>query len=228
MGHVDGCAGYVGGIEPMTGLATLIVLAKQPLPGKAKTRLTPPLRAEQAATVAAAALADTIATASATTAGERLLAFDGDPAGWVPSGWRVSAQPTGDLDVRLIAAFGAADPDRPAVLVGMDTPQFRPAQIESFDVHRYDACLGFATDGGYWAIGLRQPGLAAAVISGVAMSTPHTGAQQLQRLLDAGLRVQLLDELSDFDTFDAACSLARIAPSGSFAQAMRALGPVRA
>jgi hypothetical protein len=60
------------------------------------------------------------------------------------------------------------------------------------------------------------------------MSTARTGARQLQRLLDAGMRVQLLDELSDFDTFAAACSVARIAPSGAFARAMRELGPIDA
>ncbi|MCW2607677.1 MAG: hypothetical protein JWO60_2370, partial [Frankiales bacterium] len=39
----------------------LLVLAKQPVPGRVKTRLTPALTPQQAARVAAAALADTLA-----------------------------------------------------------------------------------------------------------------------------------------------------------------------
>jgi hypothetical protein len=204
-------------------LGTVIVLAKQPLPGLAKTRLTPPLRPDQAAGVAAAALADTLAAAEAVDADSHLLAFAGDHTGWLPTGWRAASQPGGGLDVRIVAAFGAVDQGRPAVLVGMDTPQFRPEQLMAFDPSRYDACLGRATDGGYWAIGFADPGAADTAISGVPMSTGDTGSIQLARLHRSGLRVQLLDELSDFDTFDAACAIVDQAPGGAFAAAIRAL-----
>ncbi|MEO6501021.1 MAG: DUF2064 domain-containing protein [Jatrophihabitantaceae bacterium] len=204
-------------------LGTVIVLAKQPLPGRAKTRLTPPLRPDQAARLAAAALADTLAAAARVDAHHHLLAFEGDPAEWLPAGWRSEGQPDGALDVRLVAAFAAAEPERPAVLVGMDTPQFRPDQLTAFDPARYDACLGLATDGGYWAIGFADPAAAAPTISGVPMSTGDTGSIQLARLHGSGLRVQLLDVLSDFDTFDAACAIVAQAPDGAFARAMRGL-----
>lgn len=211
----------------MTGLprqfGTMIVLAKQPLPGRAKTRLTPPLRPEQAAGVAAGALTDTLAAAAGVAAETHLLAFEGDPDGWLPAGWRLHRQPTGTLDVRLVAAFAAARPGRPAVLVGMDTPQFRAEQLAAFDPARYDACLGLATDGGFWTIGFADPAAAAPAIGGVPMSRADTGEIQLARLREAGLRVRLLDELSDFDTFDAACALLGQAPDGAFAQAMRLL-----
>jgi uncharacterized protein len=204
-------------------LGTVIVLAKQPLPGGAKTRLTPPLRPDEAARVAAAALADTLAAAAAVDAAAHLLAFAGDPAGWLPAGWRVADQPGGGLDTRIVAAFAAVDPGRSAVLIGMDTPQFRPEQLSAFDPARYDACLGLATDGGYWAIGFADPAAAPSTISGVPMSTAGTGSIQLARLRRSGLRVQLLDELSDFDTFDAACALVDQAPDGAFAATMREL-----
>lgn len=204
-------------------LGTMIVLAKQPLPGRVKTRLTPPLRPDEAARVAAAALADTLAAAAGVAADHHLLAFDGDPAGWLPLGWRVHNQSHGTLDVRLVAAFTAAARGRPAVLVGMDTPQLRPHQLAAFDPTRYDACLGLATDGGYWAIGFADPASAARAISGVEMSTEDTGSIQLARLHAAGLRVQLLDVLSDFDTFDAACAVVGQAPDSAFARAMQGL-----
>ena len=204
-----------------------MVLAKRPLPGRVKTRLTPPLEPYEAARIAAGALADTLAATAAVDAEHHLLVFDGDPTGWLPAGWRVAGQPPGPLDVRLVAAFAAADPARSAVLVGMDTPQLRPDQLAAFDPARYDACLGLATDGGYWAIGYADPGLAARTISGVAMSTPDTGSIQLARLRAAGLRVQLLDPLSDFDTFDAACAIVDQVPDGAFARAMQELRVAR-
>ncbi len=207
--------------RPRPPLGTAIVLAKQPLPGRAKTRLSPPLRPDQAARLAAAALADTLAVAAAVEARQHLLAFTGEPGGWLPAGWHAMDQPDGTLDVRLVAAFTAVDRAGPAVLVGMDTPQFRPGQLAAFDPTRYDACLGLATDGGYWAIGFADPAAAAATIGGVPMSTGETGAIQLARLRSAGLRVQLLDVLSDFDTFDAACAIVDQASSGAFARAMR-------
>lgn len=207
--------------RPGASLGTVIVLAKQPLPGRVKTRLTPPLRPDQAARIAAASLADTLAAADAVEAHQHLLAFSGDSGGWLPTGWRVTDQPAGTLDVRLVAAFAAADRAGPAVLVGMDTPQLDPKQLAAFDPSRYDACLGLATDGGFWAIGFADPAAAAATISGVPMSTPETGAIQLDRLRSAGLRVQLLDELSDFDTFDAACAILDQAPDGAYAHALR-------
>ncbi|MYV71339.1 glycosyltransferase, partial [Streptomyces sp. SID2131] len=40
-------------------MTTLLVIAKQPLPGRVKTRLTPPFTPEEAASLAEAALADT-------------------------------------------------------------------------------------------------------------------------------------------------------------------------
>jgi uncharacterized protein len=202
----------------------LIVIAKEPVPGRVKTRLVPPLTGSEAADLARAALSDTLRVASAVDASQHVLALDGRPGPWLPRGWRVVAQPAGTLDVRLVAAFGAAS-GGPALLIGMDTPQVSAAQLAAFDPDGHDACLGLAEDGGYWAIGLRNPALAAEVISGVPMSTSHTGVEQLRRLHAAGLRVQLLDMLADVDTIDVAHGVAAAAPSTEFAAALRGLDP---
>lgn len=204
--------------------SALIVIAKEPVPGRVKTRLVPPLTNSEAAHLARAALSDTLRVASAVDASQHVLALAGRPGPWLPRGWRVIAQPAGTLDVRLVAAFGAAS-GGPALLIGMDTPQVRSAQLAAFDPDGHDACLGLAEDGGYWAIGLRNPALAVEVISGVPMSTNHTGAEQLRRLHAAGLRVQLLDTLADVDTIDVAYGVAAAAPSTEFAAALRGLDP---
>lgn len=199
---------------------TLVVLAKRPRPGYVKTRLVPPLAHEDAARVAAAALEDTLATASRTPAARRVLALDGDPRDWRPPGWSVVPQDPGGLDRRIAAALGAAH--GPVLLIGMDTPQVRPADLLAFDPTRFDAALGPAPDGGYWAIGLRDPRLAAAAVHGVPMSSERTGSVQLARLRSLGLRVQLLPELTDVDTIDSAAEVARTAPHSRFAAALAA------
>lgn len=198
----------------------MIVIAKQPVAGKVKTRLYPDLSYQQAADAAAAALRDTVRVASTVRAGRHLLAFDGDPTGWAPAPWSVVAQPAGGLAQRLMAAFAAAAPG-PALLIGMDTPQVAQRQLNDFDPERYDACLGLAADGGYWAIGFREPTAHAGTIGGVAMSTSHTGADQLGALRRAGLRVQLLDELIDVDTFPDALQVAALDPRTAFARTIR-------
>ncbi len=200
-------------------MTSLIVIAKRPRPGRVKTRLVPPLTHAQAAAVAAAALRDTLRAVDATDADDRVLAFDGRVTGWLAPGWRAVRQPVGGLDERLAAAFGAVS--GPAALVGMDTPQLRPEHLAAFDPQRYDACVGLSTDGGYWAIGLADPSVAAAAIRGVPMSTPRTGAAQLRRLADLGLRVQQLDVLTDVDTIDAAHHVADQAPDTEFAAVLR-------
>lgn len=96
---------------------TLLVIAKSPAPGRVKTRLTPPCTPEQAAALAEAALADTLATLGRVPAGRRLLVLDGEAGSWLPPGWQVVPQRGGGLDVRLAAAFthaAEATPEAPA------------------------------------------------------------------------------------------------------------------
>jgi hypothetical protein len=197
----------------------VLVIAKRPVAGRVKTRLIGELDAHQAASLAAAALSDTLAAIENVPCRHRILLFDGDPSGWLPLGWRHERQVAGGLDERLVAGFEAAG-DGPALLVGMDTPQLDVTQL-AFDPSRYDAALGMATDGGYWVIGLREPARAASVIRGVPMSTGHTGAAQLQRMLSAGMAVQILPELSDVDTPDVAAGVAATHPHTGFARRWR-------
>lgn len=204
-------------------IGTLIVIAKAPAPGRVKTRLVPPLTYSQAADVARAALVDTLRVASKVPAARHVVALDGAPGSWLPAGWHVVAQSSGGLDVRLAAAFANARPDAPALLIGMDTPQVQADQLAAFDPARYDAAFGPAVDGGFWALGLREPARAAQLIPGVPMSMPHTGEVQLRRLRRAGLDVQLLDGLSDVDTIAAADEVARLAPASEFARTLAGL-----
>ncbi|MCW2526742.1 MAG: glycosyltransferase [Pseudonocardiales bacterium] len=207
-----------------THLGSVLLIAKQPLPGRVKTRLTPHFSYEQAAQLAAASLADTLLAASAIEADQHVLVLDGSPVDIDAPGWSVIAQCDGGLDARLAAAFEAVIDEGPAVLVGMDTPQLQPAQVAAFRPGDYDCCLGLAADGGFWAIGFADPRFAAKVIPGVAMSQADTGALQLERLLEAGLSVQLLDQLIDFDDAESARAVAARVPYSRFARTLASMG----
>ncbi|MFF5257902.1 TIGR04282 family arsenosugar biosynthesis glycosyltransferase [Actinomadura viridis] len=203
--------------------ADLLVIAKEPVPGRVKTRLTPGYTAEQAAGLAEAALADTLATVARTPAGARILALSGSPGPWLPPGVRVIPQRGDGLDERLAHAFDDAYTGRPLVLIGMDTPQVTTALLERAGraLGHCDAVFGPADDGGFWLLGLGRPD--AALLRGVPMSRPDTGRVQLERLHAAGLTVAVLPRLADVDTADDAARVAALAPHGRFASAVRAV-----
>ncbi|TGA88312.1 DUF2064 domain-containing protein, partial [Streptomyces sp. MZ04] len=204
---------------------TLLVIAKQPLPGRVKTRLTPPYTPQEAARLAEAALRDTLDAVLAAPARRRVLVLAGDAGPWLPTGFDVVPQCAGGLDERLAAAFGGCT--GPTVLIGMDTPQVTPALLApalGHDAWRdADAWFGPAVDGGFWALGLAEPD--PELLRGVPMSTPTTGAAQRDRLTAAGLRVRDLPVLRDVDTADDAALVAADAPDSRFAAALARLTP---
>ncbi|MFD5803939.1 TIGR04282 family arsenosugar biosynthesis glycosyltransferase [Streptomyces sp. NPDC127020] len=198
-------------------MSTLLVIAKEPRPGRVKTRLTPPFTPDEAAALAEASLADTLRAVAATPARRRVLVLAGAPGPWLPPGFDVVPQCAGGLDARLADAFaGCAGP---ALLIGMDTPQVTPELLD-VDFAGCDAYFGPAEDGGFWALGLARPD--PALLRGVPMSTPVTGAVQRERLLAAGLRVRDLPPLRDVDTAADARAVAALAPHGRFAARLAA------
>jgi len=202
----------------------LLVIAKEPVPGRVKTRLTPPCSPEQAAQLAAAAIADTLAAVRAVRRHvRRIVVLDGEPGPWIPDGFEVLAQRGEGLAERLAAAF--EDCGGPAFLVGMDTPQVTTAHLDAgLDAVRDgDAAFGAALDGGYWGIGLRAPD--ARVFEDVPMSEDTTGAVQRARLAILGLQTAILPPLRDIDTIEDARAVAREAPDGRLAAVLAEIEP---
>lgn len=184
--------------------AQLLVLAKEPLPGRVKTRLTPALTPESAALLARAALLDTLDAVAAVPVLRSTVVLDGSPDGWLPAGHAVLPQRPGGLGARLAGAFADAATALPVplLLLGMDTPQVTPGLLRSALAALLrpgtDAVLGHAEDGGWWALGLRRP--VPGLFDGVPMSTATTGAAQRARLDALGLAVADLPTLRDVDT----------------------------
>ena len=219
----------------MTVLETqLIVLAKAPVPGRVKTRLTPPFTPHEAAALAESALADTLEAGASASFARHVLALadqravPGTLRAELPARFEVTPQRGDGLDERIAAAFddAYAVAPVPVVLIGMDTPQVTPGLLETvarpLATGEADAVFGPATDGGFWLLGLRRPD--PQLILGVPMSADHTGQAQLDRLRAARLRVRQVPELTDVDTAQDAGRVAREAPGSRFAATLAMLG----
>ncbi|MCU1424180.1 MAG: hypothetical protein JWM51_471 [Microbacteriaceae bacterium] len=197
-------------------MTTIILIAKETIPGRVKTRLHPPLSLEQAAELAAAAISDTLAAIAPLPATRRILLFDGIRLPPGSESYDVIPQTTGTLDARLGAIFDECA--GPTLLIGMDTPQLTADDLApaftGWPSH-VDAFFGPASDGGFWALGMAEP--RGDLIRDVPMSRDDTGRIQLDRLRSAGLSVGMLRELTDVDTIDNAREVAALAPHGSFA-----------
>jgi glycosyltransferase A (GT-A) superfamily protein (DUF2064 family) len=194
-------------------MTTILVMAKAPVAGRVKTRLCPPFTLRQAADLALAALLDTLDAVLAAPAERRVLVLEGPPGPWLPPGIEVLPQQGADLDERIANALAWST--GPVLLIGMDTPQVTDRQLTvRWD---RDAWFGPAADGGFWALGLREPD--PELVRGVPMSRNDTGRLQLRRLSDAGLRVGALPELRDIDTAADAAAVASAAPHSRFAVA---------
>ena len=198
----------------------LIVIAKECVPGRVKTRLTPRLTPAEAAALASVSLEQTLETVRQVDVAERVLLLQGDPRGLDTTGFRVQPQVHGTLDARIAASFDAAP--GPVLLIGMDTPHVSRETLQSVvDDDGSDAWFGPAADGGFWALGLRDP--RGDLVRGVPMSQPDTGAAQLLRLRAAGVRPRLLPTLTDVDRFADAITAAMAVPGTRFSEAVAAL-----
>ncbi|HEY5852515.1 MAG TPA: DUF2064 domain-containing protein [Aldersonia sp.] len=217
----------------------VLVVAKAPVAGQAKTRLSPPLSPREAARLAAAALLDTLAAAAAARVRRRIVALTGDldraeshadlAAALAP--FDVLPQRGTGFAERLANAHhdAARRAGLPVLQLGGDTPQADSALLTDCAARLaapgVDAVVGPAADGGWWALGLRAdpPVLD---LARVPMSTPHTGADTLAMLRRHRRATVLLPELVDVDRADDALLVAEMVGAQSrFGQVVADLGP---
>jgi glycosyltransferase A (GT-A) superfamily protein (DUF2064 family) len=209
---------------------TVLVVAKAPVPGLAKTRIAATVGDETAAHLAAAALLDTLTTASA-VGWPVVVAMTGDLDQAVRSeeiraalaSVRVIPQRGEDLGERLANAHADVGGTDGVVQVGMDTPQLLVADY--LDAGRMvelgSIVLGPADDGGWWLLGLPDPSLAR-VLTDVGMSQDDTAA-----LTEAALGgdVIRLRSVRDMDSWDDAVAIARDLPISQLADAVSLHAP---
>lgn len=184
----------------------VIVFAKAPVAGQAKTRLIPALGAEGAARLAAQLLDHALDVALAAAVGpvQLCVAPDRSHPAFVAAarrpGLSIGEQGVGDLGERMSRAFDAAlHGDGPALLIGTDAPaldaDYLRAAAHALDAA--DAVFGPTADGGYALIGLRRP--APGLFTGMRWSHDRVMAETRERLAALGLHHQELPMLHDID-----------------------------
>ena len=191
---------------------TVLVVAKAPVPGLAKTRLAATLGEEAAADIAAAALLDTLDAVAQTPVSARVVAMTGDLDRACRAveirerlgSFTVIGQRGDDFADRLANAHAdAAVSGQPVLQIGMDTPQVSAELLTDCarTLLTTPALLGMARDGGWWVLGVADAA-SAGCLREVPMSQDDTGAVTLAALRDTAITVKLVEELHDVDTVD--------------------------
>jgi len=218
----------------------VLVVAKAPVPGQAKTRLAASVGDGVAADIAAAALLDTLDAVGDAPVAARVVALTGslDDAAAADeirsrlAEFTVVPQRGADFAERLANAHvdaAAATGGLPVLQIGMDTPQVTAELIGECarDLLAADAVLGLARDGGWWVLGVTDAGTADCLRT-IPMSRSDTGAVTLGALEDTGANVSLVPTLADVDTVDDVDIVRRqCAPESRFTNATRGVAHAR-
>ena len=186
----------------------LIVYAKRPLPGYAKTRLGAVLGAEQSAGVYARLVYTYLLDLldSGIDSIEISLASSDDVPFFAEAfpECKVTPQIDGDLGERMQASFDRAFEDRAThvVLTGSDIPGLNGTLVcQAFDaLETAPLAIGPASDGGYYLIGMRTPGTQ--LFRDIAWSTDRVLAQTEARAHESNLSIAYLPKLDDMDRYE--------------------------
>ena len=179
-----------------TAETAILVFAKAPLAGYAKTRLIPLLGAEGAAQAQTQLLRHSLATAAAAAPRQLQLWCDPDTthpelqAATARFGATLQTQLGADLGARMAHGFGMALAEVPAAIcIGTDCPALTVAHLQQAAARLRDGCAAVlvpAEDGGYALIGLRRP--VQDIFSGIEWGSDRVLAQTRERLRARGLR----------------------------------------
>ena len=200
------------------------LFGKAPLAGRVKTRLTPPLTPEEAASVARASLVDTLRRFPRRVPAAWTFFLDGDAdaaieAEAAAASVRILPQGDGDLGERLARAFTRLRVEGAArvVAVGTDSPTLDPALVGAglAALQDADVTIGPAEDGGYYLIGVSANVDVEALFRAVPWSTAAVARVTGERAASLGLRVARLPEWYDVDD---AASLRRAANDPALAE----------
>lgn len=190
----------------MTKPLRIIVFAKAPQAGFAKTRLIPTLGAQGAAALARAMLLHTLQAARDAQVGTvELCATPAiDDAAWhgVPllDGMVISAQGEGDLGARMArAAQRASEGGERVLLIGTDCVEMSACLLQQAaqSLFDYDAVIHCTTDGGYALLGLDRYDVS--LFANMPWSTDAVASRTLARLGQLGWHTHVAEMLHDVD-----------------------------
>jgi rSAM/selenodomain-associated transferase 1 len=184
---------------------SIVILAKAPIPGFAKTRLIPAIGAHAAAVLQERLTERTVATALAAGIGPVTLCCDPDATHdtFLKMVTRMKItlrpQPPGDLGTRMLAAVATST--GPVLVIGTDCPALTEAHLRSAAMalrDGNDVVLIPAERGGYVLLGMReaQPRL----FSNIAWGGSSVLADTRARIVEQRLMLVERPPLWDVDT----------------------------
>ncbi len=184
----------------------IIIIAKAPLPGLAKTRLIPALGEQAAADLAARMLQYCVAQALSAKLGvvELCVSPSLEHAIWqelnLPAGLHWSLQSEGDLGARLRAALARVDFEREQVLlIGSDCPELNVEHLTqaASALQQHELVMLPVSDGGYALLGMRcyHP----SVFEGIRWSSDKVAEQTRCAVQRLGATLFELETLHDID-----------------------------
>jgi rSAM/selenodomain-associated transferase 1 len=187
----------------------LVVMARQPVPGRVKTRLFPYLSPEQSASLYTAFLRDAVGLALSVPEYAVYLAYT--PASsrrffyeFLLPRVELIRQKQGKLGGRMAELIHRLTNEEfsPVVVIGSDIPMLQPGILkEALKIlEETDICLGPSGDGGYYLIGMNT--LHKELFKKIPWSTPEVLKVTLERIEEAGLSAGLLEEFRDVDTIE--------------------------
>ncbi len=181
----------------------LIIFAKAPRQGAAKTRLSVELGRTAACQISRSIAFSVIKHLSSDARWSCRLAVTPDKFAHVGRFWPATArrcpQGNGTLGARMSRPIQDLPPG-PLVIVGSDIPGVKQAHIATtfHALGKSHFVFGPARDGGYWLIGMRRRPAIVAPFSDVVWSSPHTLGDTLKNVKKR-YKVTFLEELEDID-----------------------------
>lgn len=184
----------------------IVIFAKAPQPGFAKTRLIPLLGAEGAATLARRMLEQTLATALSASFShvELCVTPDIDSGAWqgitLPGTIEITNQGAGDLGERLArVAKRCIAQGETVFLIGTDCIDMSMLKLVCADVAlaKNEAVMYPTVDGGYALLGLKR--FDSSIFSGIAWSTDTVAVETVKKILDLGWSIEIGNTLHDID-----------------------------
>ncbi len=188
----------------------LIIFARDPLPGRVKTRLAASVGDRAAADIYKEMLQEVLKTVRQLSSVETVVywAAAEESLPFLAERYRLPSrrQSQGDLGQRMLAAFGEmfAGGCRLCCIIGSDAPDLPQSYIQDayhmLAEQRTDVVLGPSRDGGYYLLGMRK--VWPQIFADIPWSSAEVLPQTLAAARDSGLTAALLPEWQDIDTVE--------------------------
>lgn len=184
---------------------SIAIMAKEPVAGGVKTRLTPAISASVAAYLYETLLLDTVDTVLSVKEAEKYLFYSPSSSTYFTkferSGIKIYPQVRGDLGKRMSSVFKHMFSERaiPAIIAGSDIPGLKKDSFtQAFEnLSGNDLVIGPTPDGGYYLIGMHK------YSPGLFQNIPWSTEEVLYRTIKVAgrwdLSMELIENLPDMD-----------------------------